>query len=529
MLDKRSIRELLSQYYPLLAILIGVILISLATGPYQTLDTELEFNTTRGVLRWGYPYLDRYGEPYLDSYGDLFNMPPLGFYTQALFLRVFGATVENGVALVTVFGLASTIVVYKLGKKLYGKSTGLFAAAFFALAPWQLILSRAFLIDAQCLFLSLTYLYFGVSAIQKESVKLAAVSGIFFAAAFLTKQCAVFMLIPLLLLYVYHLPKNPKRILSQLGAFSLPAVFSTLLWYQIILGKELLYLIQHNDFRDLNFPEVIPSYSFVTTFLIDYGLGAFFVAAVVLSFMVGLLFWKQFPKQAVAFDLVCLVTILSILGIDLYLGVTLNLKAPYTSAIKYIYHSLPFFSLAAASLADKSVSLLKSARKSAKFKKALLFSVSVLGLVLLVAPIIANMNAARQLATTSYLIFRVQPNQNVGYSFDNSHPLSQDDRLLTVQFFGFIMVLSGLVWGSKHFIWDSFKQIAHALSQKQRSHDRSIEDVQSIVKKPFLHGSLKKLFSLRGFPKEHTKLKCTTEEAAKQEKKLKMQTHEDKL
>jgi 4-amino-4-deoxy-L-arabinose transferase-like glycosyltransferase len=466
MLNKHNIRKLLGQYYPLLAILIGVTLISIAMGPYQTLDTQLEFNTTRGVLRWGYPYLDRYGEPYLDSYGDLFNMPPLGFYTQALFFIVFQATVENGVALITLFGLACTVVVYKLGKELYGKSTGLFAAIFFALAPWQLILSRAFLIDTQCLFLSLVYLYCGVLAIQKDSVKLAAVSGIFFAAALLTKQFAVFMLLPLLLLYIHHRPRKPKRILSQLGAFSLPAVFSTLLWYQIIMGKEMLYLVKHNDFRDLNTPGVVPSYSFITNFLIDYGLGVFFVAAVVFSLMIGLLFWKRFFKQSVVFDLVCLVTILSILGVDAYLGVTLNLKAPYTSAIKYLYQSLPFFSLAAASLADKSLSLLKAAKKSAKLKKAFLFSLSLLGLVFLVTPIIANMNAARQLATASYLIFRVQPNQDVGYSFNVLHPLSQDDPILTVQFFGFIMVLSGLLWGSRHFIWDSFKHITNALEPK---------------------------------------------------------------
>ncbi len=469
MLDKHNIIKPLISYSPLLVILIGVILISLAMGPYQTLDTELEFNTTRGVLRWGYPYLDRHGEPSIESYGNLFNMPPLGFYTQALFLRVVGVTLENGVALVTLFGLASTAVVYKLGKELYGEPTALFAAASFALAPWQLILSRAFLIDAQCLFLSLVYFYFGILAIRKDSVKLAAVSGIFFAAAFLTKQFAVFMLIPLLLLYVYHRPKNLKRILGQLGAFSLPAVFSTLLWYQVVLGKELLYLVNHNDFRDLNFPEVVPSYSFVTNFLIDYGLGVFFVAAVVFSFIIGLLFWKQFSKQTVVSDVVCLATILSIIGIELYLGVTLNLKAPYTSAIKYIYHSLPFFSLAAASLASKSVSLLKSANESAKFKKALFFSVGILGLVLLVTPMIANMNTARQLATASYLIFRVQPNQDVGYSFYVLDPLSQDNPLLTVQFFGFIMVLSGLLWGSRHFLWGSFKQITNALKPKMTS------------------------------------------------------------
>ncbi|TRO51137.1 glycosyltransferase family 39 protein [Candidatus Bathyarchaeota archaeon] len=467
MLREHSIRELLSLYYPLFAILIGVILISLAMGPYQTLDTQLEYNTTRGVIRWGYPYLDRFGEPHNDSYGDLFNIPPLGFYIQALFLTIFGATVENGIALTTMFGLASTIIVYRLGKELYSESTGIFAAALFALTPWQLILTRAFLVDAQCLFLSLLYLYFGILAIQKESTKLATVSGVFFAAAFLTKQYAIFMLIPLLLFYVYQRPKNPKRILSQLITFSLPIVFSNLLWYQIILGKDLLYLFSHNDFKDLNFPEVAPSYSFVTNFLKDYGLGIFFVAAVIFSLTIGLLFWKQIQKKTVKSDLICLITIVTIIGVDLYLAVNLNLKAPYTSAIKYIYQSLPFFSLVAASLAHKSISLIKVAKQSAKFKKVLLISVSVLGIVLLAVSIIANMNTAQKLATTSYLIFRVQPGQDVGYSFYVLHPLSQGDPRLIVQFFGFAMVSSGILWRSRNFIRNSFNQTVKVLSQKR--------------------------------------------------------------
>jgi len=436
-------------------------------GPYQTLDTQLEYNTTRGVIRWGYPYLDRFGEPYNDSYGDLFNIPPLGFYIQALFLTIFGATVENGIVLTTMFGLASTIILYRLGKELYGESTGIFAAALFALTPWQLILTRAFLVDAQCLFLSLLYLYFGILAIQKESIKLATVSGVFFAAAFLTKQYAVFMLIPLLLLYVYQRPKNPKLILSQLITFSLPVVFSNLLWYQIILGKDLLYLFSHNDFKDLNFPEVTPSYSFVTNFLKDYGLGIFFVAAVIFSLTIGLLFWKQIQKKTIKSDLICLITIVTIIVVDLYLAVNLNLKAPYTSAIKYIYQSLPFFSLVAASLAHKSISLIKVAKQSAKFKKVLLISVSVLGIGLLAVSIIANMNTAQKLATTSYLIFRVQPGQDVGYSFYVLHPLSQGDPLLIVQFFGFVMLSSGILWRSRNFTRNSFNQIVKALSQKQ--------------------------------------------------------------
>ncbi|MCW4047657.1 MAG: glycosyltransferase family 39 protein [Candidatus Bathyarchaeota archaeon] len=434
----------MSRNYPLLAILIGVALLCLPIGPYQSRDAQLEFSVAKGVLKWGYPYLE--------IKGNFFDIPPLGFYTEALFFILFGSTMENGVALITLFGLASTVVVYKLGKEIYGKSTGLFAAVFFALAPWQLVLTRAFLIDAQCLFLSLVYLYFGILAIRKDSVKLALVSGIFFAAAFLTKQYAVFMLIPLLLLYVYRRPKNLKQILLQLGAFILPVMCATLLWYQVIMGKGLLYLVQHDDFRYLN-SQVVPSYSFITTFLIDYGLGAFFVAAFVFSLMIGLLFWKRFSRQTIVFDLVCLVTILFILGLNMYLGVTLNLKVPYTSAIKYSYHSLPFFSLAAASLASKSASLLKLSKSiSGKLKRVLLFSVGLIGLFLLVTPILDNMNTAHKLTRLPHLIFRVQPNQDIGYSFIALSQTSQTNALLAVQFFGFMIILSGLLWASRSFI-----------------------------------------------------------------------------
>jgi hypothetical protein len=207
-------------------------------------------------------------------------------------------------------------------------------------------------------------------------------------------------------------------------------------------------------FGDYNFPGVVPSYSFITTFLIDYGMGVFFVAAVVFSLMIGLLFWKRFSKRWLVFDLVCLATILFILGVDMYLGVTLNLKAPYTSAIKYTYQSLPFFSLAAGSLASKSALLLKSsARKSGMLKSVLLFSVGLIGLFLLVSPILENMNTAQQLTRVPHLIFRVQPDQNVGYNFVVL-PTSQNNILPVAQFFGIMIMLSGLLWASRSFVLD---------------------------------------------------------------------------
>ncbi len=474
----RDIGKLLREYYPIIAILIGVALISIPMGPYRTLDTQLEFSTAQGVLKWGYPYYN--------VTGNLFNEPPLGFYAEAAFLQVFGVSEDVGVVMITLFGLAATFMVYKLGKELYGKSTGVFAAAFFGLAPWELILSRSFLIDTQCLFLSMVYLYFGILAIRKSSVKFAAVSGIFFAAALLTKLFAVFMLIPLLLLYIYQHPKTIKQALSQLGTFCLPAIFSTLLWYQVIAGKELLYLVRHNDFVDLNFPEVAPIYAFIPNFLFNYGLGFFFFAAVVFSLVVGVIFWKQFSKKSVLADLVCLASILFTLGLVMYLAINLNLKAPYTSAVKYAYQSLPFFSLAAASLASKSAALVKTAQSTVKAKKALLLVVSITGVILLVSLIFSSLNTARWLATIDYIVFRVQPNLDVGYSFYVDFPLSQGDPLLIIQLFGFMIVLSGLLFIARRYIlrfihsivrW--FRSVHRWIQEKNTSHI-SIEAIKRI-------------------------------------------------
>ncbi len=462
----QRIKAALKRYYPLLAILIGVVLISTVMGPYQTLDTNLEFNTTQGVLRWGYPYLDRFGAPNNASYGDLFNMPPLGFYTQAAYFTLVPASEQNGVALITLFGLACIVAIYALGKLLYNQTTGLFAAALFGLAPWQLILSRAFLIDTQSLLLSLVCLYLGILAIKKDSVKYALASGFFFAAAFMTKQFAVFVLIPLLLLYIYHKPTNLKMIIGQLTAFGLPAVASSLIWYQGILGKGLLYLFNHNDFRDLNFPNITPSYSFLNEFLINYGLGIVFVCAVVFSVISGALIWRHLSKDVVFVDIVCLITILLISGLVVYMGVILNLKAPYTSAIKYAYQALPYFSLLAASLVIKSSAWLKSAEKTHRLKKIVYYGFGFAGVCLLFFVLVASLCMAQQLATTSYLIMRVQPGQDIGYAFHVDHPLSQGSPLLWFQVLGFLVILSGMVWEERKKISGAFKHSYRLLATR---------------------------------------------------------------
>ncbi len=201
MIDRDEVGKFLRENYLLLSILVGTAFVSFSIGPYRNLDSQWEYSAAMGVIKWGIPYVK--------SFGNIINQPPLGFYLEALFFKAFSESITDATILMTLFGLGSTYMLYKTGRLLYGKSTGLLAASLFALTPWELALSRSFLIDAQCLFLSLTCLYVGIMAINKGSLKLSLLSGVLFGAALLTKNFAAFILIPMALLYVFSRPKAP--------------------------------------------------------------------------------------------------------------------------------------------------------------------------------------------------------------------------------------------------------------------------------------------------------------------------------
>jgi 4-amino-4-deoxy-L-arabinose transferase-like glycosyltransferase len=432
-------KNLLKEDSPLIVILVGVALVAFTVGPFQTLDTQLELDTTRSILRVGYPILP--------STGQILNEPPLGFYTAAVVLKIFGLTISNGTNMVTLFGIGCVIMVFFSGKELYGKLTALFASVSLAFAPWQMLLSRAFLIDTQCLFLSLICLYFGIKAIKSNSTKLTLISGLFFAAAILTKLYAAFILLPLLILYLYRHPRNVKRALSQFAVFGAPAIYANLLWYVFILKEDLLsYFLYHNDFKDLNFANVAPSYSFVLNFLVNNGVGILAILALGFSLLIGLLFRKTFPKNFLLSDAICFVSMLFIIGINMFLGVTLNLKAPYTSAIKFSYQALPFIALIIGSLAEKSIILIDDAKNSPSLKRGFMLAMIVIGVFLTFSPLVMNMYSAHQLITTRYIVFQVQPGQDIGYSLYVDSPAYWSIEVWAAQILGFACVWVGVLW-----------------------------------------------------------------------------------
>lgn len=371
-------------------------------------------------------------------------MQPFGFYIDAFFLEIFGASYETAVTVTTMFALGCVFLTYKVGKVLYGNKTGLFAAALFALTPWHVIMSRVFLIDVQCLFFSLLYLYIGILAIRKGSNGLYFMAGLIFGLALLTKLFAVFMLIPLLLIYVYSKPKNPMRTLRSFLLFVLPAFFIQYLWYEPISERGLLSLLNHDDFW-LKLPSgFVPSPFFSLSFFSE-ALGIFFIIGYLFSLSVSFLQRKQFSKS-LFFDLTFFATVISVVGFNSYLVFGYNLLIPYVNSIKYDYPILPMFCLLAASAAKNCLVISKNRDIGGK-RHELIVYLAAIGLYLLLVSMIFDFLSLTMMLEDSWLTFNVPG--GLSYLFKRLETAFDSSQLWGFQLLGFLLINLGLLLSNR--------------------------------------------------------------------------------
>jgi 4-amino-4-deoxy-L-arabinose transferase-like glycosyltransferase len=426
---------LLSEHFSLLCILVGSALFTFTVGPFQNWDTNHEYQAVTGILKWGLPWI---GAP-----GNMINQPPLGFFIDSSVFRVFGSSFNTGVDIVTCFGICCVLLVYFIGKAWYGKTTGLVGAALFAVTPWQVVFSRSFLIDVQCLFFSLLFLLIGYYAIRKDSIGLFMLSGVFLGFAFLTKFYGIFMVLPLAIFY-FRDRQNKLRRPWVPFAFFLPMVTFLLLWYQGVGGVDILTIFWQDDFKSFNAAGSTPSSLFTFNYLVG-NLGMFFLAAAVISLLVSIFYRKTFRKILAA-DSICVATIVLVLGIDVFLALGLNFRAPYTTVFKYDYQSLPFFCLLAGSLPSKFQTLI-AALKMKLNRNWIFLGISLLGTLFLIVAIFSNFYFAHVDSQLKIVAFTVE--RQVSYSFSNSAQTVEPNILLIVQYVGFAMVLLGLIWAAE--------------------------------------------------------------------------------
>ncbi len=446
------LKTVLKNNMPLLGILLGFLLISVATGQFSNYDSQVEYSAALGVNEYNMPYFNskmnfsvpfdliEHKLPYANT--SLINQPPMGFYTGALFLRAFGSSYSVAVTVPTLFGAGCILLLYEIGRVLYGKQTGLFAAAIFASTPWHIVLSRNFLIDAQCLFFSLLYLLVGIYATKRNSAKLLLLSGVFFGVAFLTKAFAVFMLVPLAIYYFYAEPRNLWRPFFGV-MFFVPASIFTYLWYEIISTRGFYAAFTHDDFHFF-ITGAAPSYFFVVNYLLG-ALGVFILTAGAVSLLISFARRKNLGK-IFASDMICLATVAAVLGVNMFLVLGKNLVTPYNNPIKYDYQFLPLFCLLTASLLNKFYSLNLADLRGKRRK--LVFLVTLFGLVLILLSMIQNVHVLNSYTTQTGIRFNVEG--EMGYSFEHIALNGAANISWAVQWLGFAVVALSLLWANIH-------------------------------------------------------------------------------
>ncbi len=354
-MDWKSFRALVGAHYQLVGVLLGAFLVAASTGTYTNWDAQLEFEAASNVVTRGFPFV---------TTGLMINQPPMGFYMDAPIFHAFGLSYLNGVGIATAFGLGCVMLVYALGCALYGKRTGLVAAALFGIVPWHVYISRIFLIDNQSLFFGLLFLVAGILAVRRNSQKLLAVAGVFFAVALMTKLFAVFMLVPLFVMIFFekkHTLLKPK--LSDLLIFLAPTLILQAVWFGGFANQNFLGVYFSTDFTH---PVLVanPFPLFWPTVLVKSA-GWFLFLAAIFSLALSLAFRRLLAKT-LRWDALCIATIAVVAGLNTLLVLGFHLIVPYVSVIKYSYVSLPFFCLLAASLADKGGLLIASIDRKGK-------------------------------------------------------------------------------------------------------------------------------------------------------------------
>lgn len=132
---------------------ITVLVILLGTGAVLRFwhINDLGYNSDEAVYSGQAAALS--GDQELSKYFPIFRAHPMVFqYLMALVFEVFGFHDIIGRSMVAVIGILTLLLVYRAGSDLYGRWTGLIAAAIMAVMPYHVIVTRQVLLDGPLTF-----------------------------------------------------------------------------------------------------------------------------------------------------------------------------------------------------------------------------------------------------------------------------------------------------------------------------------------------------------------------------------------
>lgn len=170
---------------------------------------------------------------------------PLFFILSGFFMTIFGLNYVIGAAINIFFSVFSILLVYKICIMFFDRKTGYLSSFLFAILPWQIYLSKTFLIDPTASFFFLLSLYYYIKFIknfEQNRMRYLLYMGIFIGIGSLFKYYVILACIIIYLHYLFFLKfqnhKNDKISIFQIFKKSLYLI----LFFLIGLGLLLIWL-----------------------------------------------------------------------------------------------------------------------------------------------------------------------------------------------------------------------------------------------------------------------------------------------
>ena len=172
-----------------------IFLVDLTSGPLWIADERIYSQWAFHMLKNG-DYLTPW------AFGNVsmwLAKPPLFMWLMSLSYQLFGINNFATRFWNPVFGTLSLVLIFYLGKELYNRHVGLFSALILGTFITFNVFARRAMTDVPFIFFVIGSIYFLLLSEKRENTnKYAALGGLFFGLAFMTKQIAA-LLIPLII------------------------------------------------------------------------------------------------------------------------------------------------------------------------------------------------------------------------------------------------------------------------------------------------------------------------------------------
>jgi len=164
----------------------------------------------------------------------MWGYPPISHYLRAVSIYLFGFHVEPVRWVSVIAGSISVVVLYYLGKSIFSKKIGAFAALLLCFSAFHILYSRLSMTEALVLFFMLMSSYFFWRGHKEKSWKYMCASGIFMGLAWNTKYI-VLAVIPVFVLFIIWVERSWRSLIKKNFLIWLATIFLVISPVQLTL------------------------------------------------------------------------------------------------------------------------------------------------------------------------------------------------------------------------------------------------------------------------------------------------------